>query len=200
MITALGLTPGRIVGWHQCFEGACCLHLQGEKIWSSQTLSFCRVDYFLLKISQCVEGMRLKSNQMNLKEFFLVDPVESCRHLSLTIFAGTGLFRRFQKTNHNRLNPRVCVVRKMKPCYCKWCWYDLGLFAKFGEATINFVMSICLSVRPSVRPPAWDNSAPTWRILTLILLTWRIWWDSNNASRWQIGFNSAFKELMKFDI
>jgi hypothetical protein len=32
--------------------------------------------------------------------------------------------------------------------------------------------------------------------LTLILLTWRIWWASNNASKWQMGFNLAFKELM----
>ena len=32
-------------------------------------------------------------------------------------------------------------------------------------------------------------------ILTLILLTWRIWWAPNNASKWQMGFNSAFKGL-----
>ena len=32
--------------------------------------------------------------------------------------------------------------------------------------------------------------------LTLILLMWRIWWAPNNASRWQMGFNSAFKGLM----
>jgi len=25
---------------------------------------------------------------------------------------------------------------------------------------------------------------------------WRIWWASNNASRWQMGFNSAFKGLI----
>jgi hypothetical protein len=31
--------------------------------------------------------------------------------------------------------------------------------------------------------------------LTLILLTWRIWWASNNASRWQMEFNSVFKGL-----
>ena len=31
--------------------------------------------------------------------------------------------------------------------------------------------------------------------LTLILLTWRIWWAPNNASSWQMGFNSAFKGL-----
>ena len=30
-------------------------------------------------------------------------------------------------------------------------------------------------------------------ILTLIPLTWRIWWAPNNASRWQTGFNSALK-------
>jgi len=32
--------------------------------------------------------------------------------------------------------------------------------------------------------------------LTLILLMWRIWWALNNASRWQMGFNSAFEGLM----
>jgi len=31
--------------------------------------------------------------------------------------------------------------------------------------------------------------------LTLILLTWKIWWAPNNASRWQMGFNLAFKGL-----
>jgi len=33
-------------------------------------------------------------------------------------------------------------------------------------------------------------------ILTLILLTWRIWSAPNNASKWQMGFNSLFKGLM----
>jgi hypothetical protein len=31
----------------------------------------------------------------------------------------------------------------------------------------------------------------------LILLTWIIWWAPNNASKWQMVFNSAFKGLMK---
>ena len=31
--------------------------------------------------------------------------------------------------------------------------------------------------------------------LTLILRTWRKWWTPNNASKWQMGFNSAFKGL-----
>ena len=29
--------------------------------------------------------------------------------------------------------------------------------------------------------------------LTLILKTWRMWWAPNNAWKWQVGFNSAFK-------
>jgi len=33
--------------------------------------------------------------------------------------------------------------------------------------------------------------------LTLTLLAWRIWWARNHASRWQIGFHSAFKELIQ---
>jgi uncharacterized membrane protein len=32
--------------------------------------------------------------------------------------------------------------------------------------------------------------------LTLILLMWRIWLAANNASKWQMGFNSAFKLLI----
>jgi len=35
--------------------------------------------------------------------------------------------------------------------------------------------------------------------LTHILLTWRIWRAPNNASRWQMGFNSAFKWLKKYN-
>ena len=34
--------------------------------------------------------------------------------------------------------------------------------------------------------------------LTLILLTWRIWWAPNNASKWPKGFNSVFKGLSRF--
>ena len=37
----------------------------------------------------------------------------------------------------------------------------------------------------------WDLT----RRLSLILLTWRIWWAPNNASKWQMGFNLAFKGL-----
>jgi len=40
-----------------------------------------------------------------------------------------------------------------------------------------------------------DTDNPLWHwVLTLTLLTWRIWW-TNNASKWQVGFNSAFEGL-----
>jgi len=35
--------------------------------------------------------------------------------------------------------------------------------------------------------------------LTLIRLTWRIWWAPNTASKWQMGFNSAFKGLTSWE-
>ena len=38
----------------------------------------------------------------------------------------------------------------------------------------------------------------TTKRLNLILLTWRIWWAPNNASKWQMRFNSAFKWLNFF--
>jgi len=31
--------------------------------------------------------------------------------------------------------------------------------------------------------------------LIIILLTWRIWWAPNNASKWQMEFNAVLKEL-----
>jgi len=33
-------------------------------------------------------------------------------------------------------------------------------------------------------------------IFNPIPLMWRIWWAPNNASKWQMGFNSAFKGLI----
>jgi len=32
-------------------------------------------------------------------------------------------------------------------------------------------------------------------LLTLVLLTWRIWWAPSNARKWQMGFDSVFEEL-----
>jgi hypothetical protein len=40
----------------------------------------------------------------------------------------------------------------------------LGAFGKLRKATISFVISVRLSLSPSVRPSAWKKSAPTGRI------------------------------------
>ena len=37
----------------------------------------------------------------------------------------------------------------------------LGAFAKLRKATVSFVMSVCLSHIPSLRPSTWKNSDPT---------------------------------------
>jgi len=65
---------------------------------------------------------------------------------------------------------------------------------KFSLATKQHVL------RSRFRPP--DPSHAATHIngyqylitLTLILLTWRIWW-ANNVSKWQMGFNWVFKGL-----
>ena len=41
----------------------------------------------------------------------------------------------------------------------------------------------------------WEKKNSWVRYLTLILLTWRIWWAPNNASKWQMGIKSVFKGL-----
>ena len=72
-------------------------------------------------------------------------------------------------------------------------------------------MSLCLSARPRriTRLPLDDyhgilvieNSSKNKNVekiqvsLTLILLKWTIWRAPSNASKWRMGFNSAFKGL-----
>jgi len=48
---------------------------------------------------------------------------------------------------------------------------------------------------PGANKPSYATESMICVSLTLILLTWRIWWASNNANRWQMGLNSAFKGL-----
>jgi hypothetical protein len=56
-----------------------------------------------------------------------------------------------------------------------------------------FVPRICWSFHAFV---ALSFLHPTyWNYLTLILLTWNIGWAPTNASKCQMGFNSAFKGL-----
>ena len=63
---------------------------------------------------------------------------------------------------------------------CKWIWR----FFRFSTQYRIF--------RPFV-----GGGYVFWKpTLTLILLTWTIWRAPTNASKWRIGFNSAFKGLI----
>ena len=56
----------------------------------------------------------------------------------------------------------------------------------FGSCIIHILYTECAKIK--------KNNSGT-KGLTLILLTWRIWWAPRNASKCQMGFNSAFKGL-----
>ena len=79
-----------------------------------------------------------------------------------------------------------CVIeRGFESNHCKqsvhfiacWCYIAFFLWRKTsGSELIHSLFSSCIG-------------------LTLILLTWKIWWAPTNASKWRMGFNSAFKGL-----
>jgi len=64
----------------------------------------------------------------------------------------------------------------------------------------NSLKNSCVPLSPNSLSHSTFNL--TWILLklTLILLTWRIWWAPNNAGKWHTGFNSAFKGLMYFKV
>jgi hypothetical protein len=72
-----------------------------------------------------------------------------------------------------------------------WGWWQKFSFGVYsgeakGSVLAPFVTFVC----------CWSFHM----LLTLILLTWNIRWASNNASKWQMGFNLAFKGLRDRDI
>jgi len=72
-----------------------------------------------------------------------------------------------------------------------WCHHDYGIQCRLSclQQNPHYVVIHVRDPKSNVRSCIWENK------LTLILLTWRKWWAPNNASRWQMGFNSAFKGL-----
>ena len=72
----------------------------------------------------------------------------------------------------------------MDPLWSEICW---STFKYFVILIVSTYYILCIS---------WIKKCLSIQVfLTLILLTWRIWWAPNNASRWQMGFNSALKVL-----
>ena len=70
---------------------------------------------------------------------------------------------------------------------------SLSLFKKNQFLMDNWVWPTCkyLNFEPQ------QSECPILR-LTLNPLTWKIRWAPNNASRWQMGLNSAFRGLTKY--
>ena len=65
----------------------------------------------------------------------------------------------------------------------KYYWYIYNIYYSY-ISYISIIYNILLM----------GTAVEQW--LTLINpLTWKIWWAPNNASRWQMGFKSAFKGL-----
>jgi hypothetical protein len=61
-------------------------------------------------------------------------------------------------------------------------WHTLLIVQKSERRHQYFYIYFC----------EWLSSCQ-WLGLTLILLTWKIGWAPNNARKWQMGFNLAFK-------
>jgi hypothetical protein len=57
-------------------------------------------------------------------------------------------------------------------------------------ATLNYELSTVWETKPRT------TNQMTSGLLTLILLTSTKWWAPASASKWRMGFNSAFKGLM----
>jgi len=84
------------------------------------------------------------------------------------------------RTKHVKINK--CTKNKL-------CTYQVGCIYKIIQrCTFNKTQN--LATRRSLFDSTVIDTA-----LTLILLTWRIWWAPNNESRWQMGFNLSFKGL-----
>ena len=108
---------------------------------------------------------------------------------SWTVFIYTTL-------NTPDLRDSTWILRALwKPFYhvCPWVWFLLT--AVTAPIRIEFLNG--LQENYICKLPVNNLHCKAYQcLLTLILLTWRIGWAPNNASRWQMGFNLAFKGLI----
>ena len=92
----------------------------------------------------------------------------------------TSLEVRLQLTN-SISSPVRCVTQQRKSAVR----IPASIFLKFN---VFFVPSVFTNFSRLQNVHTWSGAHQT-SYLTLILLTWRIWWARNNASNWQMGFN-----------
>jgi hypothetical protein len=103
-------------------------------------------------------------------------------------------------------NERMCrntfnfFLKKCKNCMLN---REIGLLKQHFNLALEFFWVCFLSYRmikhclPSIGAYGicWLMNGRFFLLLSLTLLTWKIGWAPNNASRWEMGFNSVFKEL-----
>jgi hypothetical protein len=78
------------------------------------------------------------------------------------------------------------------------CWCSLGKWRNTRETAASTdcnQVDYVWNVMAHLQKPDFVFRRNVRVHLTLTLLTWRIWWAPNNASKWQMGFNSEFKGL-----
>jgi hypothetical protein len=88
-----------------------------------------------------------------------------------------------QSTKQNGRTARTCTVS-----VCCSSYWQLSKFFIYQLMHKSFTLKEILKFIL--------KNAPTCFGLTLILLVWKIGWAPNNASKWQMGFNSMFKRLI----
>jgi hypothetical protein len=74
-----------------------------------------------------------------------------------------------------------------------------GIFILAAQLHRTFIYLLPVNLFPRAKRPSLKLPTSHFRRipkLTLILLTWRIWWAPNNASKWRMGFNLALRGLI----
>ena len=95
-----------------------------------------------------------------------------------------------------RLNFVTCRPR-LVTFLCKTCFVSPSRCRDFRCASQIFE-KFCLPLFKINDKNAFvsERSWSVYFILTLNPLKWKTWWAPNNASKWQMGFNSTFKGLI----
>jgi len=129
--------------------------------------------YICVRLSQWPRGLRRRSAAARLLRSWVGIPPGSWMFVccECCLLSGRGLCDE--------------LITRPEDSYRLWCVVVCDLeTSRIGAPYIYIYIYI------------YDISSLRVNDLTLILLTWRKWWASNNASKQKMGFNSAFKGLI----